>query len=64
MREKPQRKPDESPIEYFKRTQCCPDDYYVKYDGLYYCNPAHCSRTFTDEAERDKHLDMAYSILG
>lgn len=63
MRAKPERHPNESPVDYFKRTKCCPDDFLEPHNGLFYCNPAHCSSTFTDKAERDKHLKWAYSLL-
>lgn len=61
---KPERKSDESPVDYYKRTRCCPDDFMEPFEGKFYCNPAHCSQVFDDESERDRHLDMAYAILG
>jgi len=62
--EKPKCRRGESPPEYYKRTRCCPDDFTRIHKRRFYCNPAHCSRTWKTEAERDEHLDMAYSLLG
>jgi hypothetical protein len=62
---RPPRRRDESPIQYYKRTGGVVDDrYYFRHKGRYYCNPAHCRRTWTDKKKRDEHLDMAYAILG
>ena len=58
------RRKDESPIEYYKRTKCVDDRYYFKFEGRYYCNPAHCRKTWTNKKKRDEHLDMAYAMLG
>lgn len=60
---RPPRRKDESPIEYYKRTGCVDDRYQIKHDGRYYCNPAHCRKTWTDKKKRDEHLDMAYAML-
>ena|SRR5271157_1695079 len=60
---RPPRRKDESPIQYYKRTGCVDDRYYIKHDGRYYCNPAHCRKTWTDKKKRDEHLDMAYAAL-
>lgn len=54
---------DESPIEYYKRTGCVDDRYYFRHNGRYYCNPAHCRKTWTNKKNRDEHLDRAYAIL-
>lgn len=61
---KPERMIDESPVDYYKRTKCCPDDLSEPFEGKYYCNPAHCDMSFDSADERDKHLSWAYSILG
>lgn len=61
---KPERNKDESPVDYYKRTRCCPDDFMEPFKGKFYCNPAHCSQVFEDEAERDVHVRRAYAILG
>lgn len=60
---RPERRGDESPVTYYKRTSCCPDDFMEPFNGKFYCNPAHCSMTFDNEDERDRHLSMAYSLL-
>jgi len=61
---RPPRRKDESPIEYYRRTGCVDNRYYFKFEGRYYCNPAHCCKTWTSKKKRDEHLDMAYAILG
>lgn len=58
------RRKDESPIQYYKRTGCVDDRYQHVFKGRYYCNPAHCRKTWTSKKKRDEHLDMAYAILG
>jgi hypothetical protein len=60
---RPPRRKDESPIEYYKRTGCVDDRYQFKHNGRYYCNPAHCRKTWTNKKKRDEHLDMAYAAL-
>lgn len=60
---KPQRRPEESPVEYYQRTKCCPDDFGEPHNGLYFCNPAHCHRTFETKGARDEHLRWAYALL-
>jgi hypothetical protein len=61
---RPPRRKNESPIQYYKRTGCVDNRYYLRHRGHYYCNPAHCSGTWKDKKKRDEHLDMAYAILG
>ena len=61
---RPPRRKDESPIQYYKRTGCVDDRYQFRHNGRYYCNPAHCRKTWTDKKKCDEHLDMAYAILG
>jgi hypothetical protein len=53
-----------TPPAYYRKHRACPDDYQKKINGRFYCNPAHCARSWKSKAERDKHLDMAYSLLG
>lgn len=60
---KPERNKHESPVDYYKRTKCCPDDFMEPHEGKFYCNPAHCSHVFDNKAERDKHVSMAYAML-
>ncbi len=60
---RPPRRKDENPIQYYKRTGCVDNRYYFKHNGLYYCNPAHCRKTWTNKKKRDEHLDMAYAAL-
>lgn len=61
---RPPRRKNESPIQYYKRTGCVDDRYYFKHNGRYYCNPAHCRKSWTNKETRDEHLKMAYAILG
>jgi hypothetical protein len=61
---KPKRPAKMTPPAYYRKHRACPDDYQKKINGRFYCNPAHCSRSWKSKAERDKHLDMAYSLLG
>ena len=63
VKKKPDRLESENPVEYYKRTRCCPDDYMEPHEGQFYCNPAHCSNVFADAETRNKHLSWAYSIL-
>lgn len=60
---RPKRRDDESPVDYYKRTKCCPDDFMEPFNGKFYCNPAHCSCVFDDKSARDEHLSRAYAIL-
>lgn len=60
---RPPRRRDESPVEYYKRTKVVDDNFTHGHKGRYYCNPAHCHRSWASKAERDKHLDIAYGIL-
>jgi len=63
MKQKPKRHGDESPLEFYTRTRCCPDDYLSPYEGRFYCNPAHCDQSWESKSDRDEHLTGAYSIL-
>jgi hypothetical protein len=60
---RPLRRRDESPVQYHKRTGVVDDRFTYRHRGRYYCNPAHCSRSWVDRAERDVHLKAAYSVL-
>jgi hypothetical protein len=60
---KPERRSDESPVDYYKRTRCCPDDFMEPHKGKWFCNPAHCHHEFDTEEARDKHLRWAYALL-
>jgi hypothetical protein len=60
---RPPRRRDESPVAYYRRTECVDDRFTHRHKGRYYCNPAHCSRSWRSKTERDKHLEMAYGIL-
>jgi hypothetical protein len=59
----PARRKDESPTAYYRRTGHVDDRYLSKFQGRYYCNPAHCSRSFASKTERDEHLAIAYAAL-
>jgi len=61
---RPPRKRTESPVQYYRRTKGVVDDCYAHiHKGRYYCNPAHCSRSWKNKETRDEHLDMAYALL-
>lgn len=61
---RPPRPRDMDPVQYFRRFKCVPDDYTRRHAGRYYCNPAHCKRSWANKAERDAHLGVAHAILG
>ena len=63
MRNVPVRHRTESPVAYYKRTKCVDAHYFHAHKGRYYCNPAHCSRSWKSKTERDEHLESAYAIL-
>lgn len=52
-----------SPLQYYKKYKVVPDRYEYVHNGRYYCNPAHCSQSWKNKKERDKHLNGAYSLL-
>ena len=52
-----------SPVAYYRKYECVPARYADKTNGRYYCNPAHCSRSWVSKERRDEHLDMAYGLL-
>lgn len=52
-----------TPVAYYRKYQCVPEKYTDKVNGRYYCNPYHCSRSWTDKSKRDEHLEMAYRML-
>lgn len=58
------RRRDESPVEYYLATGAVDDRFTSRHKGRFYCNPAHCHRSWSNEAERDEHLDGAYAALG
>jgi hypothetical protein len=60
---RPPRRPDESPVAYYRRTGVVDDNFARRWHGWYYCNPAHCKSRWRSKAERDKHLDAAYAVL-
>jgi hypothetical protein len=59
----PPRKRTESPIQYYDRTGVVDDNFQRQHKGRYYCNPAHCRRSWTDKDARDRHLSIAYAAL-
>lgn len=61
---RPPRHRNESPIQYFKRTDGVVDNRYLhKHKDYYYCNPAHCKGRWKDKKKRDAHLDSAWNLL-
>ena len=60
---RPPRARDESPVRYYKRTGMVDDNFMRVHKGRYYCNPAHCSRSWASKIERDEHVRMAYALL-
>lgn len=63
MIERPKRRANESPIQYYLRTKCVDDNFTRRWHGWYYCNPAHCRNRWRSKKKRDEHLDAAYAIL-
>lgn len=61
---RPARKRTESPVQYYRKYGVVPSDFTSRHNGRYYCNPAHCSRSWKIRANRDAHLERAYTILG
>lgn len=57
------RKRTESPIQYYRRTHQVIDSCFHRFNGHYYCNPAHCSAKFRSKKNRDAHLTAAYGVL-
>ena len=60
---RPPRPRSMTPIGYLKKFGCVDDFFERKTNGRYYCNPAHCHKSWKSKAKRDEHLKMAYSIL-
>jgi len=53
-----------TPMEYYRKYGIVDEHYTRKTNGRYYCNPAHCGNSWEDKAERDRHVRVAYSVLG
>jgi hypothetical protein len=49
---RPPRRRGESPIDYYRRTGCVDDRFWHVHKGRYYCNPAHCRRTWLSKRKR------------
>lgn len=52
-----------TPPAYHWRYKCVPERFTHRINGRYWCNPAHCGRSWVSKAKRDAHLDAAYGIL-
>lgn len=61
---RPAKPRDMTPVAYHRKYRCVPERYTDKVNGRYYCNPAHCSKSWGSKEERDSHLAMAYRALG
>ena len=62
----PKRPKNMSPVEYYKKYKnykYVDDDFRDECNGRYYCNPAHCNKSWKVKENRDKHLEMAYNAL-
>lgn len=60
----PPRKRDESPAAYWRRHGVVDDNFMRVHKGRYYCNPAHCRRSWLNKKTRDDHVSCAYGALG
>jgi hypothetical protein len=63
MTKRPVRPKGMTPVEYHKKYGFTPDDFRAEVNGRYYCNPAHCSKSWKVKENRDKHLQRAYNAL-
>ena len=61
---RPARPKGMTPVAYYRKYKCVPEKFTDRVNGRYYCNPAHCSRSWTDKNKRDEHLSYAYGALG
>lgn len=61
---RPPRPRGMTPVQYYRRFKCVDDGFDKKSNGRYFCNPAHCKRSWKIKKERDAHLKMAYAALG
>jgi len=52
-----------SPVVYYRKFKIVDDHYTRKHNGRYYCNPAHCARSWVNKMIRDEHIDAAYGAL-
>jgi len=59
----PPRPLNMTPIAYRKKYGCVDENYTRVTNGRYYCNPAHCNRSWKDKKKRDEHLEQAYKAL-
>ena len=61
---RPPRPRNMSPVAYLRKYGCVDKQYTRMTNGRYYCNPAHCSKSWKNKKTRDEHLKMAYGALG
>lgn len=52
-----------TPVEYYKKYKVVDRNFLAKCNGRYYCNPAHCSKSWETKAERDGHFALACRAL-
>ena len=60
---RPPRPLNMSPVQYYKIYGCVDDNFTRKTNGKYYCNPAHCSKSWIIKTNRDEHIKRAYAAL-
>ena len=61
---RPPRSLKMSPVAYYRKYGCVDDNFTRVTNGRYYCNPAHCSKSWKSKKKRDEHLRQAYAALG
>jgi len=59
----PPRPRDMSPVTFYKKYGLVDKQFWRVTNGRYYCNPAHCRKSWKSKKARDEHLDMAYKLL-
>jgi len=60
---RPPRPKNQSPVSYYRQHGVVDKRFSHIHKGRYYCNPAHCSRSWKRKDKRDTHINMAYAIL-
>lgn len=60
---RPKRPKSMTPTKYYEIHGCVDENFKEPVRNKFYCNPAHCKKSFKSKEERDKHLKQAYGAL-